>query len=308
MGNSPVPLDRTSPSLPNIPAAIAGLRHLPASAPVVQKALAQFENPNFEVNDLKKTLLSDPAIAAQTLRLANSAYFGFRSEVQTVSQAIVLLGQNRIRTLLRRVLVDKLLAELARGCSAAVPLRKMSLATATACCALSQLLQRGDAEEMLLAGLLHNIGDLFLLAKFPVEYWQAIPNAAALGYQESIRAVFGMTTMEAGKRLLEAWQFPAFYGIAIEWLDDPLASACPAAFSDAIALIHCGKKLAESLISGAGVEEAIQTVPPEISERLSASPELLAEIYQNLPQRMSLEQLQAGSPKPQPQMNPNKRR
>jgi HD-like signal output (HDOD) protein len=173
-----MPLDTASSITPRVMATLTRLRELPASAPIVHKALGLLENPDFVVAELKRTLLSDPAIAARILRLANSAYFGFRSEVQTVSQAIILLGQHRIRTLLQRILVDKLLSDLAHGRTAAAPLRNMALATATASCTLSQLLMHEDAEEMMLAGLLHNIGDLFLLSQFPAEYALAVHTPA----------------------------------------------------------------------------------------------------------------------------------
>lgn len=294
MGNTIAPLEAITSGAPDVLGAISKLRELPASVPVVHRALAQLEDPDFLVEDLKKVLLADAALSARILRLANSAYFGFRSEVQTVSQAVVLLGQNRIRTLLRRILADNLLLELGYARSAAAPIRKMSLVTATACCALSQLLLRDDPEELLLAGLLHNLGELFFLSRFPTDHWRACRLAETRGYREASLAVFGMTSGRAGKLLLEGWGFPPLYPAAVEYIDDPFAEGCPAGMASAIALAHVGKKLAEPFIAGLDAAEAILRIPAETCDRVGLDSELLALAYHCLPDRMSMEQLQAG--------------
>lgn len=293
MANSIVPLGTASSITPRVMTALARLRELPASAPIVHRALVLLENPDFVIAELKKTLLSDPAIAARVLRLANSAYFGFRSEVQTVSQAIILLGQHRIRTVLQRILVDKLLSDLAHGRSAASPLRKLALATATASCTLSQLLLREDAEEMMLAGLLHNIGDLFFLSQFPAEYAHASQMAEQLGRQDAMMTIFGLAAGQAGKLLLENWRFPPLYTAVVEHVEEPFAPACPPEFATPIALVYAGVRLARPFVARAPVSEAIQRVPADVCELLGLDAELLTEVYQTLPQRMSLEQLQA---------------
>ncbi len=275
-------------------AAIAQMRELPASAPTVHKALKLMDNTDFAIADLKRILMGDQAVAARILRLANSAYFGFRSDVQTVSQAVVLLGEKRVRTLLQRLLTDKLWLDLAHGRSAAAPLRRLSLATATAACTLSQLLAREDAEELLLAGLLHNIGDLVFLAKFPAEYDRLCQLALTRPRSEVEEDVFGISSGRAGRLLLETWDFPLLYAAVVEHCDNPLSRDCPWEFAPATAYIHAAKKLAEGLIGGLDVSEAVQRVSPDVCSTFQLESDLLAEVFQCLPERMSLEQLQAG--------------
>lgn len=265
-------------------AAIGEVKDLPAAAPVVLRALSYLEDPDYTVNDLKRVLMSDQAVAARILRLANSAYFGFRSEVQTVSQAVVLLGQNRIRTLLHRILVDRLLSELGHGQAAEI--RRLSLATATTSCMLSQLLAHEDAEEMLLAGLLHNIGELFCFARFPSHY-------AALQRGQGFSSAFGISWARAGRLLLEAWSFPLLYPMVAEFCTDPLSASCPPEYRSPVWLVHAGRKLAEAHLAGGGPSDVLDQMVPQIREAVHLDPNLVAEIFATLPQRMSLEQLQA---------------
>jgi len=266
---------------------MAGLRDLPASAPVVHKALACLDSLDYDMARLKAILSTDPAVTARILRLANSAYFGFRSEVQTVSQATVLLGQNRIQTLLRRILSDRLLNQLGHGAEAAAAIRRASLATATASCVLAQLLLVEDPEETLLSGLLHNIGDLFFISQFPAQYQQ-------LRDGEAPPSVFPVTAARAGKLLLEAWYFPALYPAVAEHAADPVWSECPAEWRKPVSLVHAGARIAQAYLASAGPAAILPAVSPEAVGDLHLDDALVAEVYQTLPQRMSLEQLQAG--------------
>ena len=272
--------------------AIARLRQLPVAGPAAPSALAQLDRPDSAVEELKKTLLSDEALPARILHLANSAYFGFRSEVRTVSQAIVALGPQRIRTLLLRIVADELWNEMARG-DAAAPLREMSRATATASCTLAQLLFRDDAEEMLLAGLLHNIGDVFLLSQFPDEYQSMRELCCDLRHADAAIRVFGITAPQAGKRLMETWGFPPLYLAVVEHLADPFSPECPSEYQPAVALVSVGKALAEPFEAGASTDDALAVLPYDICDRLGLEQDLLVEVYETMPQRMSLEQLEA---------------
>ncbi len=271
-------------------ASIAGLRQLPASAPVVQKALVCLEKVDFSVTALKHILLSDHAVAARILRLANSAYFGFRSEVQTVSHAVVLLGQTRIQTLLRRMLADRLMVELGHGRPAATPIRRLSLATATASSMLAQWLNFGDLEEMLLAGLLHNIGELFVFSQFPKEHDQI---TKAEDRCQAARAILGITMGRAGRLLLEHWEFPALYPVVAEFCEEPLSPECPPALGRAVALVHAARKVAAAYLAGADPAAMAQRPHPGVMEILRLDDRVLMEVYQALPERMSIEQPQA---------------
>ena len=279
-----VPLDPARfVSASQVLAAIAAVRDLPACAPAVVRALSCLEHSDFSVHDLKEALLSDPAIAARVLRLANSAYFGFRSEVQTVSQAVVLMGQARIRTLLHRILADRLLLQL--GFTRYSEVRQMSLATATASCLLSQLLARDDAEEMLLAGLLHNIGELFYLAKFPAYHEQVRERKAGAD-------AFGVSCWQAGRLLLEAWNFPRLFPTVAQFCEDPLASACPLEYRLPVWLVHAGRRLAQVHLTGRPAQCALE-IPPVVREACHLDDQMTREILDSLPRRLSLEQLQA---------------
>lgn len=52
---------------------------------------------NFEFEDVTKIIQKDPALTVSLLRLVNSPYIGLRRKVNTISQAVTMLGQTEIR-------------------------------------------------------------------------------------------------------------------------------------------------------------------------------------------------------------------
>src|SRR5579863_3824155 len=76
-----------SKGLPTLPAYLLDLNALLSS-------------PSVDLKKVGKVIRTDPSLAAQVLRLCNSALFGLRRRVLSIEQAAVLLGTERLRTLM----------------------------------------------------------------------------------------------------------------------------------------------------------------------------------------------------------------
>ena len=60
-------------------------------------------NDNTSAADISEVLEKDQLITAKVLRMSNSAFFGARSEVTSLRQAIVMLGFNAIKDIVMTV-------------------------------------------------------------------------------------------------------------------------------------------------------------------------------------------------------------
>src|ERR1700676_3578556 len=60
---------------------------------------ALLSSPSVDLKKVGKVIRTDPSLTAQVLRLCNSALFGLRHRVLSIEQAAVLLGTERLRTL-----------------------------------------------------------------------------------------------------------------------------------------------------------------------------------------------------------------
>ena len=288
MGSPEAVLQRPTPPNPGrIRRAVARLQALPAFFPAVQHALRLLEDPLSTSDHLQQVINSDQALAAGILRYANSAYFGFYSQVSSTSLAITLIGRNKIAALLHRFLTQELISMLSGRKPAARQIREMSLAAATAAHGLAQRLLRSDKEEILLAGLLHDIGELVLLSQFRSDYEVMLRLADQMSRSEAEKEVFGVESRLVGKWLLEAWNFPPLFPAVVEHCPDPWAVSFPGVPLAVIVIVHAARQLAQAWVERHDPQTVADSFSARLLSTLEIDRELLADLYQQLPEQLS---------------------
>ena len=78
---------------------LAKVRSLPAMASTATKMSKLLEDPNVNISEVVNTIKYDPGLTANVLKMANSAYFGFSSSVNSIRHAIVLMGIKQVHRL-----------------------------------------------------------------------------------------------------------------------------------------------------------------------------------------------------------------
>jgi len=154
-------------------------------------------------------LKSDPTIAADLLRVANSAEFCMQSRIADVQHAFALIGFERTRSLALTVAMRKYTDGALRRADA-YPFWTHSVATAVTEEALAGA-EGYPKQVAYTVGLLHDIGRIGLLLTARERYLEIL----RVGF-EHIQAVsdleqllFGLMHCEAGAFLMRLWQFPA---------------------------------------------------------------------------------------------------
>ena len=116
------------------------------------------------IREVEAAIVRDQALAAEVLRVANSAFFRGLSEVSTIRTAIMRIGLQQV------IKIVSMVAERskyqARHPVLAPLMQALYLRTSASTLAADWLADRlgyQDTEEAFLAGLLHDIGELVLL-------------------------------------------------------------------------------------------------------------------------------------------------
>jgi len=184
-----------SEGLPTLPAYVFELNSLLAAAPVNLKRVGEI-------------IRTDPSLTAQLIRLCNSAFMGFRERVTRIEHAVMLVGTERLRTM---VLTCSLVEYVGHRMASENMQAFWQHCFLTA--ALSERLARGVAycqpEQAYLAGLLHDIGALPLLMVTATDS-QEIANLPLGGWGESLeleRERFGTDHCEVGRWIGVSWNF-----------------------------------------------------------------------------------------------------
>lgn len=94
---------------------VSRVKDLPALPAIVTRVIQLTEDPNSTAKDLSEMLSHDQSLTAKVLRLANSAYYGFPRRINTVADAVVLLGFGVIRSLVMAASVYDVLKKPVQG-------------------------------------------------------------------------------------------------------------------------------------------------------------------------------------------------
>jgi HD-like signal output (HDOD) protein len=181
--------------IPTLPAYVFELSTLLSSVPV-------------DLRRVCRIIRTDPSLAAQVIRLCNTVMLGLRGRVSYIEHAVILLGTERLRTL---VLTCSLVQHIGNFLSAAdlQSFWQHSLLTATLSERSAFCLRYLETEQAYLAGLLHDLGVLPLLLLAPTAR-EAKLTPGAIPWGESVdleRQHCGVDHCLVGKCIGLSWNF-----------------------------------------------------------------------------------------------------
>jgi putative nucleotidyltransferase with HDIG domain len=201
------------------------IRALPSLPSVAVDLLASIEQEDIDITHLARHIAADQAIAARTLKVANSSFYGLQGRVHSIHEAIVVLGFRAVRSLVISTAAFSTLNALApQRAYEPQPFWRHSVGAAVVARHLALLAGR-NPETAFTAGLLHDIGFLVLAVCFP-EFFRAHwgRNSGTCGWFECEPSQAAMVHAEAGALLAAQWRLPKALVDAIALhhsLDDP---------------------------------------------------------------------------------------
>ena len=174
----------------------------------LQQVLAR---PDFSIDDVHQLINADPGLASQVLRASNSAFYTGLSKVSTVREAIIRLGAREVANLAMLTTQQ----DLYRSDDASYNALMQTLWKHSFCCAVGAkwLAQKGgfaaQAQEAFLAGLLHDIGKLFILKV--MEEISHDPELKGSAGPAVLNEVLTSMHVEQGHELMVQWHMPQSY-------------------------------------------------------------------------------------------------
>jgi HD-like signal output (HDOD) protein len=177
---------------------------------VTHQIIATVEDPKSSAGQLHRIISHDPSLSARILKVVNSAFYGMSGQIGNVDRAIVLLGLNAVKN----IAVAASLGQLFRGAKlgASISARDLwnhCIAVGVTARELARSVQGVDAEEVFLAGLIHDVGIMVELQCWP-EKLQNICSTVKTGggnFCEAERQTLGVDHQALGKGLTEMWKF-----------------------------------------------------------------------------------------------------
>jgi len=208
---------------PDLEASLRHCRNLSSPPAIALEIIGMAQQAEVDIAAIARTVSLDPALSQRMLRVANSPLYAGRRKVDTLNQAMTLLGLNATMTL-------ALGFSLAHGLQGTAGEQAAIWRRSVLCSLVARLLgahaRTARLEELMLAGLLQDIGALALLEAVPERYLAirgaaAGDNAALLALE---REAFGCDHAAVGAWLAGIWRLPGYLQEAIAASESPPAS------------------------------------------------------------------------------------
>ncbi len=206
---------------------------LPASLIPLLRYMEQPDE-TLDLQQVIELISQDKSLAVQCLHMANSPLFGRSQTVESIRDAVVTLGLQRMRDIAASCSMLAILPSENAGMDPAI-LWEHSLGCALVCRQFARAIGFPDPAKAYLAGLLHDVGVVALLWILPTEFSEALELARSerIPLHEAELRVLEITHAETGKLVAERWRLPAEMISVVACHHDPRGAT---AYRDLVAL------------------------------------------------------------------------
>jgi putative nucleotidyltransferase with HDIG domain len=196
------------------------IKEIPTLPTIVFELNKYLQDPDTSIKTVCDTIEKDQAIALKILKLVNSAFYGFKSKISDLRNAIVLLGYNAVRNAIvslsvissfskRVTLIDFDISQF----------WKHSLAVAVTSKNIAQLSKKESPDNCFVGGLLHDIGKVILAQYFHdlfEKVWKTLQDEH-ISFYEAEQKMLSIDHPRIGAHLASKWQLPGGLVEAIRW-------------------------------------------------------------------------------------------
>jgi len=256
-----------------------------SSLPSVYMRLNEVLNDPYSSNaDVGAVINDDPGLTARLLRLVNSAFFGFPTRIDSITQALSLVGTQQIHDLAIATSVLKMFDDVPEDFLSMDSFWRHSMACGICARLIATQRREPNVERLFVAGMLHDIGRLILCT----EYSDGMRAAFEYSKESDVllydaeRSVMGFDHAAVGRALLEAWNLPK---VMQEIVANHHQPAKAHHFPTEAAIIHVADITAHALLMGNGGERFVPPLEPSAWEALQPMENLPLSVLDEIDQQ-----------------------
>lgn len=227
---------------------ILRIQRLSAMPRVAWQAMEAVGDENVSTGHLERIIQNDPALTSKVLNLANSAYYGFFQTITTVQRAVVAIGLGELKILLMGIGLSRVFdLRLAPPGFDAAGFWLHCLAVSWLAKELARESGHPAPDEVMVAGLLHDLGKLVLVVHLSLEYSEVLRLAEQECAYHEAETRCGLSHPTVGYWLAAKWALPPLHQAVIRHHHGPRPDG---PWAQAIALVMLADRLAKTLEMG----------------------------------------------------------
>jgi len=202
-------------------------------------------DPSSSAADIAKLIAIDPALSARLLKIANSSFYNFPSQIDSLGRAVNLIGTEDLYNLALATCTPDAFSKLSNSDLIDIgSFWRHSVMAGLIGRSLGQSCSVRHSESLFLAGLFHNLGQLVVLEQVPESYIKIEQSKDDNKSPWQIeKEILGHTYSEIGTALLVHWKMPTNILALVSDQHDPASSVDPRTAS----LVHISTRAASQL-------------------------------------------------------------
>ncbi|MBD3382610.1 MAG: HDOD domain-containing protein [candidate division Zixibacteria bacterium] len=248
--------------------------NLPSPPFILSELSSMINRSDAHSHQIARVIEKDQSFSARILRLVNSSFYGFARKIVSIDEAITMLGINTIYQLLITTSVFQ--AFKSKQCSARI--KKFWHHSFSVGVIARNLYPGASADtksELLLSGVLHDIGRIALLKMYPEKFCEFYFESDECIDLNSETDTFGINHQVIGELLAEKWNFPLSLRMAISHHHLPLSAKSHKKYA---AAIHVADIFSHGLQLGGGSHIQLPSFFPQTWSLLKINPDKLKEV------------------------------
>ncbi|TQV86983.1 HDOD domain-containing protein [Aliikangiella coralliicola] len=177
----------------------------------------QIEKCGADLESIGEVISADPGVSAAVIKIVNSPAFGLAQKIGSIPQAVVMLGVDRVISILKTLLLRKSMANIDSRIDMNLFWRS-SVSVASVASTICRQLNLSMADEAYTLGLFHNCGIPVLAARYSnyqeVMEFSYSREDGRIASEEF--ANFGVHHAAAGYRISRVWNLPKVIALAVK--------------------------------------------------------------------------------------------
>ncbi len=256
-----------------------------ASLPEVFLEISKVINdPRSSATHVADVISKDTNLSAKLLRIVNSAFYGFPSQISTISRAVTIVGSKQLSIL---ALGTSVIAIFEGIPPALVNMRSFwehSLACGIAARIMASYKNIPNTERLFVAGVLHDLGRILLYKNLPHKGKEILLLAQQTPclLRSAETQILGFDHGQIGGALMEKWKLPSVLENVVRYHHQPLLGQS----TQEASLICLADVLVHGLGLGSSGEHFVPALPPGVWEEVGLPKEILHPIVPFLDHQM----------------------
>ncbi len=204
---------------------LATLPELPTVPTVIVTIVQKLHDPEVDIQEILDLLLMDQVLTIRLLRLVNSPYYSSLRNVVSLREAIVYIGTDHLKELIYTCSIIDLFKE-GKGVIDRATLWSHALGVAIVSRRIAEKVGYANADNAYIAGLLHDIGEVFLNYYLEPMFTQIAQRAQTdrHTFHGVESQLLGTTHCEVGHVIGKRWNVPKFVTETMLYHHDPGAA------------------------------------------------------------------------------------